>query len=171
MGSALFFMSFGMVGFGVKNVLMRVFYAEKKGKIPLVAGFVSVLVNLILCWLLVDRMGVAGLGLASAVSLLVAAGVLIPATHRLFGEGFITRPLLWALSKMILAAIAMGLVVYVLRDALPGVWEDSVAVRLLLVGVPAIVGVLTYMGLAHVLRLDEMKTVFALLRRRRKEGA
>jgi len=169
--SALFFMSFGMVGYGIQNMLIRVFYAEKRGKIPLLSGVVSVAVNLTLCLLLVDVMGVAGLGIASAASLLATSFVLIPATHRLLGEGFLTRTFLWALSKMGLAAVFMGLVVFVVHAVLARALGDSVLERLLLVGIPAIVGVLTYMGLAHVFRLDEIKTVFSLIRRRRKGDA
>jgi len=67
--------------------------------------------------------------------------------------------------------LAMGVVVYFLRAQLAGMLGDSVPARLALVGVPALAGVLTYVGLAHVFRLEEIKTVFGMIRRRRKEEA
>jgi len=167
--SALLFMSIGMVGYGIKHVLLRAFYAEKRGKIPLLAGLVSVAVNAVLCFLLVGSMGVAGLGLASAASLLATSLVLIPAAHRMLGKGFLTKALLGALAKMGISALSMGIVVYFLRNALVGSFGDSVPARILTVGIPALVGIAVYLTLARVFHLDEMKTVFGMLKRRRKE--
>lgn len=167
--SALFFMSIGMTGYGIKHVLLRAFYAEKRGKIPLLAGLVSVIVNLTLCYFLVNLMGAPGLGLASAASLLATSLVLVPAAHWMLGEGFLTRSLVWALGKMGAAALVMGLAVYFLRDILVGMFGDSVPARLVPVLIPALIGVAVYLTLARVFHLDEIKTVFGMIRRRRKE--
>jgi len=169
--SVLFFMSIGMTGYGIKHVLLRAFYAEKRGKVPLVAGLVSVVVNFVLCFFLVDLMGVAGLGLAAAVSLLATSVVLVPAAHRMLGAGFLTRALFWSLAKMGFSALLMGLVVYFLRDVFAGMFGDSVPARLVAVVAPAFIGIAVYLTLAHVFRLDEMKTVLALMRGRRKGDA
>jgi len=169
--SVLFFMSLGMAGYGIKHVLLRAFYAEKRGKAPLVAGLVSVVVNFVLCYFLVDAMGVAGLGLASAASLLATSLILVPAAHRMLGKGFLTRGLLWSFVKMGLSALLMGLVVYFLRDVFVGMFGDSVPARLVSVAVPALIGIAVYLTLAYLFRLDEMKTVLALIRGRRKEEA
>jgi len=166
--SALLFMSMGMAGYGIKHVLLRAFYAEKRGRVPLVAGLVSVAVNLVLCFFLVDLMGVAGLGLASAASLLATSLILVPAAHRMLGAGFLNRELFRSLAKMVASALLMGIVVYFLRDILVGLVGDSVPARLMAVAVPALIGIGVYLTLAYVFRLDEMKTVLSLLRRRRK---
>jgi len=167
--SALFFMSIGMVGYGIKHVLLRAFYAEKRGKIPLLAGLVSVVVNFVLCFFLVDLMGVSGLGLASAMSLLATSLILVPAAHRMLGKGFLTRTLFGAVLKMGISALSMGIVVYFLRNVLVGSFGDGIPARILVVAVPALAGIVVYLGLARVFHLDEMKTVFGMLKRRRKE--
>ena len=171
--SALFFLAIGMVGYGIQTVLFRAFYAEKRGKILVLSGILSVLTTFTLSQFLVDRMGVAGLGLASAASLLVTGPLLVPAAHRMLGGGLVTRGLLVALCKMVLAALCMGAVVFFARELLSeGVFSgDSVLVRLLLVGIPTLLGVAAYLSLARVLRLREVKILLGFLRNPRKGDA
>lgn len=79
-GTALCFFAVGMIGYGVQTILSRVFYAKQEGKMPLVAGIISIGVNAALCWLLMKPMGLGGLALASAVSSTVAALILFVPT-------------------------------------------------------------------------------------------
>jgi len=165
--SALAFMSVGMVGYGIQNVLIRAFYAEKRGRVPLVAGLVSIAVNVLLCLLLVDAMGVAGLALASAVSLLTTALVLTPAAHRMLGGGLITGAVVLALTKMLFAALLMGAAVWFTRELLfSALAGGNILMRLGLVIAPTVVGLAIYLGLAHVLKLDEIKILLGYLRKR-----
>ena len=71
----LFWVSLGMTGYAVQNILSRAYFARQKGKVPLAAGAASILVNVLLCMALAQRMGVAGLALSSAVSSTVYAPV------------------------------------------------------------------------------------------------
>jgi len=170
--SALAFMSLGMVGYGIQNVLLRAFYAEKRGQMPLIAGLVSVAANVALCWLLVDAMGVAGLALASAVSLILMALVLIPAAHQMLDGGLVSGGIVLEIGKMICAALVMGVAVWFVRELLTGTLSGgNLVMRLLLVGIPTAIGVTIYMGLAHVLKLDEMKVLLGYMRKKKKEGA
>ncbi|MCL2368913.1 MAG: murein biosynthesis integral membrane protein MurJ [Oscillospiraceae bacterium] len=169
--SALAFMSLGMVGYGIQNVLIRAFYAEKRGRPPLIAGIVGVAVNVLLCLLLVDAMGVAGLALASAVSLLMTALVLIPGAHRMLGGQLVTGKLLLELGKMVLAALVMAVAVWFVRELLAGaLGGGTILMRIGLVLAPTAAGGLIYLGLAHILKLDEMKVLRGYLRKRRGEG-
>ena len=54
LGTALCFFAVGMIGYGVQTILSRVFYAKQEGKMPLVAGIISIGVNAALCWLLMN---------------------------------------------------------------------------------------------------------------------
>lgn len=168
-GSALAFISVGMVGYGIQSVLVRAFYAEKKGLAPLVAGVVSIGVNAALCWLLVDAVGVPGLALASAISLLTSALILVPPAQRMFAGRLVTGRLLFALVRMLLAALCMAVVVLVVREVLQGfLAEGNVLMRLTLVGVPALVGVMVYLGLTHLFRLGEVRSLLQTIKSRRK---
>lgn len=82
----LFWVSLGMTGYAVQNILSRAYFARQKGKVPLAAGAASILVNVLLCMALAQRMGVAGLALSSAVSSTVYA-LLLDIPLELRGRG------------------------------------------------------------------------------------
>ncbi len=47
--TALIWMSLGMAGYAVQNILSRAYFARQEGSGPLVAGAVSIGVNILLC--------------------------------------------------------------------------------------------------------------------------
>lgn len=161
---ALRFMSFGMVGYGIQNVLSRAFYAGQDGKTPLISGVVSIGVNLLLCLLLGEQLDVAGLSLATALSTTVAAVVLMIPTVRRFPKEW-NGPFWGALGKMLLCSGAMGGVVFLLKELLLSVAPEGILGRLLVLGIPTVSGVLVYFGLALLLRLGELEEVRRLIKK------
>lgn len=155
---ALCFMSLGMVGYGVQNVLSRAFYAGQNGKTPLVSGVISIAVNLLLCLLLTDALDVAGLSLATAVSSTVAAVVLLIPTVKRFPQQW-GRSFWLGLGKMALATAVMALAVFFAYRGLGRVLTDGFVSRVLLVGVPTVLGILVYFIMAALLRLEELDAV------------
>lgn len=152
---ALVFMSLGMIGYGVQNVLSRVFYAEQNGKTPLISGVISIIINLILCFVLTDPMDVAGLGLATAISSTAAAVVLlIPATRKYpaaLGKTFWKEIL-----KMVLATVLMAVVVYGTYHILIKYFADGLMDRVFVLAVPVLTGTFIYFVSALVLHIPEM---------------
>lgn len=162
--SALRFMSLGMVGYGVQNVLSRAFYAGQDGKTPLISGLVSIAVNLVLCWLLAEKLDVAGLSLATAVSSTAAAVILLVPTVRRYKNQW-NRELLLGLLKMAAATGLMSLAVLGSYRGLSGLLPDSLMGRLLLLGIPTACGMIVYSLSALLLKIEELSGV---LRRFRK---
>ena len=161
---ALIFLSLGMVGYGVQNILSRAFYAAQSGLIPLVAGLVSVAVNLLLCQL---TDGIAGLALAASAAATVPAVFLLAAMSRRH-KGLVTRALGIDLAKMLAAALLMGGAVLGVRIVLSGLAGDGLAGRAVLVLVPVAAGVAVYFVLAWVFRVPEIQQLVHLLRKQRK---
>ena len=161
---ALCFMSLGMVGYGVQNVLSRAFYAGQDGKTPLVSGVVSIGVNLILCFLLSDKMDVAGLSLATSVSSTAAALVLLVPTVRKYPELW-NREFWLSIGKMLLCALTMGAVVFFVHKGLLGILTDDLVGRILLLGIPAVCGIVIYFVLALLLRLQETDMIKKLIKK------
>lgn len=162
---ALSYMSLGMVGYGVQNVLSRAFYAEQDGKTPLISGVISIVVNLVLCLLLADTMDVAGLSLATAVSATVSGVVLlIPMVRRY--PGALNGAFWWGLCKMAAGSVGMAAVVYGVNLLLAGRLPDGVMGRILALGVPAAAGILVYFLLAMVLGLPEAEVLGRRLKRK-----
>lgn len=155
---ALIFMSLGMVGYGVQNVLSRAFYAEQDGKTPLISGAISIGVNLVLCLLLTDRLDVAGLGLATAVSATVSAIVLLIPTIRRYPQA-LDKTFWSGVLRMVVATAVMSGAVYAVYRLLSGWLSDGLVGRVLVLGIPTAVGIGVYFLMALALRLPEMDLV------------
>lgn len=165
----LTFLSLGMLGYGVQIILSRAFYAAQQGKMPLVAGAASVLVNLALCALLSPVMGLRGLALASAVSLIVSALVLLIALARRY-RALRSAAALTEFGKMLLCAALMGGAVWAVCMSLEPRLGDALVSRALLVAVPTAVGVIVYFVLARLCRIGTMTRLVRLLRRKGEDA-
>ncbi len=163
---ALTFLSLGMVGYGVQIILSRAFYAEQKGKMPLVAGLVSVIANIALCQLLIRPLGLRGLAIASAVSLMLPALVLLIAAAKRY-RGVVSGAALLDFAKMLLAATAMGAAVWLAQGMLAPRLGDGLVARVIVVAAPTMLGVVVYFMLAVALRISTVAQIKALLRRRK----
>ncbi len=170
--AALFFFSLGMVGYGVQNILSRAFYANQDGKTPFYAGLVSIFVNAVLCWLLLEPMGVGGLALAAAVSSTAAAVVLFLPTVKQYPD-ILDKSLVFEIGKMLLAAGGMLIPVLGCRILVEKAVGGLLG-QILLLCVCGGVGVFSYMLLARLLRIEESKFVFEIagkfLRRKKNDG-
>ena len=165
---ALFWVSLGMVGYAMQNILSRAYFARQEGMGPLVAGGISIVVNLALCAALTDTMQVAGLAIASAVSSTVYALLLdLPLERR--GEGFLTGKFLVELGKMALAAGVMAAAAWGVLSLTGGLLSGKLGL-LLSMGFAAGTGVCVYFAAALVLRLDEALLVWNTAKRVLKRG-
>ena len=163
---ALAFLSLGMLGYGVQIILSRAFYAAQQGKMPLIAGLLSVGANIALCAALSPLMGLRGLALASAVSLVLPALVLLLALARRY-PGLVSRETVAELCKMLLCSALMALCVAALSRALDARLPDSLVSRALACALPAAAGVAVYFALSWLLRVGVLSQGAALLKRRK----
>jgi len=155
-GTALFFMSTGIVGYGLQVVLCRACFAQKDGRTPFVSTFVGIGANVILSFALL-RLEIAGPALAGAVGISLAALVMV-VMLTLKGQLIWPAALVADLVKMAALAVIMlfavrfvhGLFVY--RHAL------------LQVVIPAAVGAVVYIGGCALLRMKELKWVLNNIR-------
>lgn len=159
---ALRFMTLGMVGYGVQNVLSRAFYARQDGKTPLISGAVSIVVNLVLCILLSGHLDVAGLSLATAVSSMVSAVILLIPTIRRDNAHW-NRTMLSGISKMLLSTGIMSLAVWGAYALLSGLLPDTLVGRVLLLGIPTLCGIIVYFLASLALKIEELTGVLCRL--------
>jgi len=163
---ALTFLSLGMLGYGVQIILSRAFYAEQQGRTPLIAGAASVLANILLCQLLIGPMGLRGLALASAASLVLPALILLVAAARRH-RGALSRSAAIDFAKMLACTLVMGAAVHVAQAALADRVGDGLAARAVLVLGPTLLGAAVYFILAVLTRVSTISQIKALLRGRR----
>ena len=166
---ALVWVSLGMVGYGLQNILSRSYFARQDGRTPLVAGAISILANLGLCMVLTEPLGVAGLAISSTVSsTLYAVLLLIPLEAR--GEGVLSREFLGDFGKMLLAAVGMSAVVWLARTGLESLLPSGKLGEVVLLGLCAALGAAVYFLLAGLMRLEEMELARGIWNKLRKRG-
>ena len=162
---ALSWMSLGMAGYALQNVLSRVYFARQRGREPLVAGAVSIAANIALCALLAERLEVAGLALASALSSTIYALLLLLPLQR-GGDMILDRAALLDLGKMVLAAAGMGLCVQLMAGRLSILLSGGKLGELVTLGLCALAGAALYFLLALILRVEEAGAVLALVKKK-----
>ena len=166
---ALVWVSLGMVGYGLQNILSRSYFAKQDGRTPLVAGAVSILTNLGLCMVLTEPLGVAGLAISSTVSsTLYAILLLVPLELR--GEGVLSRAFLGDFGKMLLAAVGMSAAVWLARTWLESLLPEGKLGEVVLLGLCAVLGAAVYFLLAGLMRLEEMELARGIWNKLRKRG-
>ena len=163
---ALGFYALGLVGHAGLEIVARAFYALHDTFTPVWVGGLAVGLNISLGLMLPSvfvQMGWpshAGLALANTVATMLECTVLLVVIRRRMG-GLELRKSGTALARSGLAALAMGAVLAGWQTMLPG------AGRLVLGGGGTLVGVAAYIGVALLLRTEELSAVTALIRRRR----
>lgn len=167
--AALGWVSLGMAGYAVQNVLSRAYFAQQSGKVPLIAGGVSILVNILLCMVLTDSMAVSGLAVASAVSSTVyALALLLPMERK--GQGILSVRFCVDLLKMLLATLLMAAAA---SAALGAVGADAAGKmgQLLSLGAAACAGVVVYFLCTVAAQLEEAKLCIRVIKQFTKRGS
>lgn len=165
---ALFFFALGMVGYGVQNILSRAFYANQDGKTPFYSGLVSIGINAVLCWLLLEPMGIGGLALAAAVSSTAAAVVLLVPAVKQYPD-ILDKSLVGQIGKMLLAAAGMLVLVFGCKMAVTSVMGGLIG-QIILLCVCGGVGIVSYMIFAKLLKIEESDFVFDIIKKILKRG-
>lgn len=161
----LIFFAVGIVEQSATVIIPRTFYALQDTWTPVLLGFISLVVNIVLMEVLVGPLAQGGLALAISISGIVNMLLLLYALKRKikFIDG---RRILNSLAKIVFGSLLMGIVlnqVYHLTSSLgiPG-WFGA-AFNL---AVGSIIGALVFLILAVLLRMQELGFVLQVMRRR-----
>ncbi len=165
---ALTFVSLGMVGYALQMILTRAYFASQDGRTPLIAGVVSVVVNIALCALLIEPLDVRGLAIASAVAA-TAGGIVLIIPLEIKKTGFITKAFISDTVKMVFSALVMAAAVYGVMLAVDGVAGGGLG-KVITSVVPALGGMLVYFVATTLLGVAEAKTALNMLRRMLRRG-
>jgi putative peptidoglycan lipid II flippase len=169
---ALQFYALGLVGHATVEIVDRVFYAFHDTWTPVRVALGAIVGNLALSLVLMRTpLNYGGLALANALAAVAEGGCLVWLLSRKMrtetGQGLGLGHLGNGLSRIVLAALAMGAIVILLRDILfrqiefAPTLEHTVVLMVCIAG-----GTATYLALARVLRVQEMATLWRLVRGR-----
>jgi putative peptidoglycan lipid II flippase len=164
---ALVFYSVGMVGFGLRDILGKVFYSLQDTKTPMINGAMAMVLNIILNLILVKFMGHAGLALATSISSIICIFLLFRSLKKkigYFGQDKIAK----ATIKSLVAAIVMGIVTFFAYKVLVGLLGlGFIAEVVSLFGATGI-GAIVYCILVIALKVEEVSVIIDIVKKKIK---
>ncbi len=140
---ALRFYAIGMIGYGIMELLNKVFYAFQDSKTPMKTSLFAILVNIALSICLVKQIGYVGLPLSASITSILTASIML---------GFIVKKMqisfkeifLGELLKYFIAMLGMGVMLYFVMIMHSGLITQTVLMLVYGVGV--------YFGILFMLR-------------------
>ena len=107
--SALTFYSIGIIGWGIGEVALRVYYALQDTKTPTILAAAGILLNIMLNVVLSSYMGIGGLALATSIASMFTAFLLLMGLRKKIGALGITQMLI-SFKKILIATLIMSIV-------------------------------------------------------------
>lgn len=165
---ALGYFALGIAGHSLLEVLSRAFYALSDTLTPVVIGVISLLSNIVLSILFINLIGepgilargpFAGLALANSLTTLLEGLALWWLLRRRIG-GIHDSQVVGLVLRAALSAACMGVIVWIVFQAL----VESHAV--IIAGVGTLAGIVAYFGLAAFLGIQEARSVPNMILRR-----
>lgn len=152
---ALAGLALGLGAFSIYMFLLRGFYAHKDTKTPFKINVVENAINIVLAFVLVDRFGVLGLGLAFALAYVISSlWAMQILSYKV--PGFEVRPLLASLARMLLASVLMAEAVWLVSQLVGGNTGFDAVVKII---VGTLVGTAVYGGVLMLLKAPELDAV------------
>ena len=161
-GSVLFYYALSIPAIGFREMLSRIFFAKGYVKIPVINSVLIILINTVLSLVASKYMGLAGLGLATSLSMIIGSLLLALSLKKDLGEK--TSDIKWVQTlKVCLATALMTLFAKLIY------WKISQIIGLRLGILVAIaLGGLVYFALLAFFRVDEVQEFKQALLKRKK---
>ncbi|WP_353894478.1 murein biosynthesis integral membrane protein MurJ [Proteinivorax hydrogeniformans] len=148
--TALFFYSIGMVAFGMREILSRVFFSLQDTKTPMVNASIAVGLNVVLNIILFRFLGIGGLALATSVSAIFCSALLIFSLKKKIGR-LGMKNIFISFGKIVFAACLMGVVAKVVFELATRVLSINLSL-IISIGV----GALVYFGIIFCMKINEV---------------
>ncbi len=154
--TALLYYTFGMIGYGIQEIMNKSFYSMQKSKIPMKTAFITIVINLILSVTLSKIMGIGGLALSASVAA-TSGGIIMMLFMKKENTFFSFKNILLCFIKSLFSAIvSMGAVIYVYGH-ISDFAASGIFYKLLSLGICGIVCLVIYICMLLLLRTKEIK--------------
>lgn len=161
---ALVFYSVGMLGFGLRDILGKIFYSLQDTKTPMINGIIAMVLNIILnlAFVKYTNMQLGGLAFATSISSLVTISLLSFSLRRKIGA-FGGKKIITVLIKAIVSALLMAFVTRFTYNILDSILSTGFIQSAIKLGVSVGLGAIVYGISIIVLRVNEVKLLVKML--------
>lgn len=166
---ALIFYSIGMLGFGLRDILGKIFYSLQDTKTPMINGIIAMVLNIVLnlAFVKYTNMGLGGLAFATSISSLVTIALLSVSLRRKIGA-FGGKKIISVFIKSIIAALLMALVTKFTYNAIDAFLSAGFIQDAIKLAISVGLGAIVYAVSIIVLRVDEVKLIFKMINKKVK---
>ena len=154
---ALFGYSIQLPFAGVRDILNSSLFSMKKTKVTTINGVIGVIVNIILSITLSKFFGVLGISIATSVSAIIIALLLLNSTSKIIGT-FDVKELLIKVIKIFISSVIMIIMLYYLNKFL--VIESSFFIIIL----DGIIGAIIFFALCKIFRIEEFEEALNIVK-------
>lgn len=161
--AALFYYSIGLFAYGATKVLQSCFFALKDTVTPTKVAFLALIVNIVLNSILMFPLKIAGLALATSISGLNTFFILFIILKRRIGD-FDTSKIILSFVRILMASFFMGMVCYLSYEKASTYFLNKYLNLFLAI----ITGVLSYIFLCFIFRVEEMRELWRWIKERKK---
>lgn len=157
-GDALFYYSVGMLGFGLREILARVFYAYQDNKTPMINAAIGMGLNIVLNIILSKYMGISGLAFATSISAIITALMMGYTLRRKIGA-FGILELSKTTMKIFVASSIMGVVAKIFYEYTKNIINGNLSFVL-----AVILGGSTYIVILLFMKIKDVDILFSLIK-------
>lgn len=165
---SLIFYSVGMIGFALRDVLCRVFYAIQDTKTPMINSTIAVVLNIILNIILAKPMSYAGLAFATSLSAIFSIILLFLALGKKVGD-FGQYEIIRTLIKSLISATIMGIISFTAYNKIINTLGNSNLGNIAGLAGSVALGMLTYGFLVTIFKVKEIKFVINTVKSKLKK--
>lgn len=168
--SVLVFYCVGIIGYSQQQILNRGMYALRDSKRAVIVNTIIIVINIVLSILMVGPFEAQGLALAYSIAGLVSMVLLYAFLYQKVGD-LGSREIIISLGKIIIASAVMGVGVMLFLNVSDHFIDiTSKSQQLLELFLAVAVGVVLYVVMAIVLRIQEMQAAINMVRRKIRRG-
>ena len=163
---ALFYYSFGMIGYAMSEMLNKAFYSLQNGKTPMYVAMAGISINIALSFLLIKGLGfdLGGLALSASVASTLIAITLFVLLNR--KTKIFSKSLVWYFVKLLICgvvtAVSANAVLYSFN------WGDNFIGKILALAVPGAVGMVVYVICAFIFKTEELIELKNMILKKRR---
>ncbi len=152
---ALFFYAIGIIGFGLRDIISRVFYSIQDTKTPMINGSIAMALNIVLNIILVRYMQHAGLAFATSISALVCIVLLFRSLKKkmgYYGQDKIKKVFI----KSFVSSMIMGVITLIAYNIIVKFVELTFIGQVVSLFGSVLVGVIVYGACIISLKVEEV---------------
>lgn len=166
---ALVMYSLGLIGFGLRDILGKIFYSLQDTKTPMVNGAISMFFNIFLNLILVKFMNHLGLALATSISALVCIILLFRSLRKKIGD-FGQDKIIKVSIKSLISSIIMGIISYLLYEMLNSILGIGFIKESIALFISIISGAIVYSILIILFNIEEVNIITNMIKNKFKLG-